>query len=74
MLTYDPTGLEGGYRCVEFLKEKGIEISQKLGAKLIYLSEHNIQLTLAALEDCSPKSDEEKFLLSIKNASLPTTH
>ena len=73
MLTYDPTGLEGGYRCVEFLKEKGIEISQKLGAKLIYLSEHNIQLTLAALEDCSPKSDEEKFLLSIKNDSLPTT-
>ena len=73
MLTYDPTGLEGGYRCVEFLKEKGIDISQKLGAKLIYLSEHNIQLTLAALEDCSPKSDEEKFLLSIKNDSLPTT-
>ncbi len=63
MLSFDPSGLQSGNQCVDFLKEKNIGISQKLGARLLSLKNNNIELTLAALEDSSPGSDEEKFLL-----------
>lgn len=66
MLAYDPSDSASGAGCVEFLKENGIRISQKLGAKLIRLARSGVQLTLAALEDCPPGSDQEKAVLSIR--------
>lgn len=64
MLSFDPSGLLSGNQCVEFLKEKNIIISQKLGARLLALKNHGIEVTLAALEDAVPASPYEKFLLS----------
>ena len=74
MLSFDPSGLLSGNQCVEFLKEKNIIISQKLGARLLALKNHGIEVTLAALEDASPTSSYEKFLLSpelIQEAHCP---
>lgn len=64
ILTFDPSGLKSGYECVDFLKNKGIIISQKLGARLIALNSRKIQITPAVLEDACPGSPLEGLFLS----------
>ncbi|MGV8124486.1 MAG: hypothetical protein AB2L14_32460 [Candidatus Xenobiia bacterium LiM19] len=64
ILTFDPTSLRSSFECVEFLAEKGIKISQKLGARILSLNSSGIQISPVVLEDASPGSKLESFLLS----------
>lgn len=64
ILTFDPTSLRSSFECVEFLAEKGIHISQKLGARILSLNSSGIQISPVVLEDALPGSTLELFLLS----------
>jgi hypothetical protein len=64
ILTFDPTSLRSSFECVEFLAEKGIKISQKLGARILALNSSGIQISPVVLEDASPAGALESFLLS----------
>lgn len=63
ILTFDPAGLTSGYECVEFLKNKGISVSQKLGARILALATRRIQISPVVLEDAFPGSLLESFFL-----------
>lgn len=64
MLTFDPGHLVSGSQCVDLLRQKNISISQKMGARILFLNRHGIQMTLAVLEDSAPGSLGEKILLA----------
>jgi hypothetical protein len=64
ILTFDPADLKSSFECVEFLQQKGITISQKLGARLLALNIRGIQVSPVILEDAKPGSLIESFLLS----------
>ncbi|MDQ7824296.1 MAG: hypothetical protein RDV48_15955 [Candidatus Eremiobacteraeota bacterium] len=64
ILSFNPAGLSSSAECVEFLRQKGLVISQKLGARILALSVKGVQFSLAALEDAPPGSAGERLFLS----------
>jgi hypothetical protein len=64
ILTFDPADLKSSFECVEFLQQKGIAISQKLGARLLALNGRGLQVSPVILEDAGAGTPFERFLLS----------
>jgi len=64
ILTFDLSSLKSSIECVEFLAQKGITISHKLGARLLALNSAGIQFSPVVLEDARPSSLLEAFLLN----------
>jgi hypothetical protein len=63
ILTFDLSSLKSSLECVEFLSQKGITISHKLGARLLALNSAHVQFSPVVLEDARPGSALESFLL-----------
>jgi hypothetical protein len=64
ILTFDLSSLKSSIECVEFLAQKGIGISHKLGARLLALNSAGMQFSPVVLEDARPSSPIEAFLLN----------
>jgi hypothetical protein len=68
--TFDPTRCRGGPDVVSALKEMGISVSQRLGARLHFLGRRNIRFSPAVLEGASPGSAAEILFLGYPWSSL----
>ncbi|MEW6278165.1 MAG: hypothetical protein AB1758_06055 [Candidatus Eremiobacterota bacterium] len=59
--TFDPTALVSAAECVRTLKEQGIQVSHRLGARVFALGTRGIRFSLAFLEEAAHDPD---FLLT----------